>query len=78
SSENNKIYHDEIFNNRTYQTSDEICCNKIYSNEICYNKVSSENIIIIDSSKDEDNNINQDILLKMIKKFLFLQQINKN
>ncbi|CAG8635299.1 10418_t:CDS:2 [Cetraspora pellucida] len=49
-----KIYYDEIFNNRTHQTFD----------EICYNKVLSENIIIIDFSKDEDDNTNQDIFVE--------------
>ncbi|CAG8768854.1 20435_t:CDS:1, partial [Racocetra persica] len=59
SSEDNEICHDEVFDNRTHQTSDEICCD-----EICYNEVSSENIIIIDSSEDEDSNTNQDVFVE--------------
>ncbi|CAG8563033.1 2429_t:CDS:2 [Cetraspora pellucida] len=63
-SEDDEIYHYEIFDNRTHQTSDKIRCDEIYSNEICLDEVPSENIIIIDSSKDEDNNTNQDIFVE--------------
>ncbi|CAG8596191.1 1792_t:CDS:2, partial [Dentiscutata heterogama] len=68
-SEDDEIYHDEIFDNRTHQISDEIHCDKIchdkiFSDEICSDEISSENIIIIDSSEDEDNNTNQDIFVE--------------
>ncbi|CAG8853623.1 13091_t:CDS:1, partial [Gigaspora margarita] len=65
-SEDDEIYHDEIFDNRTHQISneDEFRRNEIHDDEICYNEVSSENIIIIDSSEDEDDNTNQDIVVE--------------